>query len=89
MDENSTTVMDRRCRAAKPERIDIGTDVLVRDDIFAKEKGVTTRTLGRDDAHGAPFTYHGSIKYRPEKQYHQYMASRIQVRKPPKRRAVT
>jgi hypothetical protein len=82
----NTTVMDRRCRAAKPERIDISDDVLVRDDVLAKEKGVTTRTLGRGDSEGAPYTYIGNVKYRPEKQYHQFMASRIQVRKPPKRR---
>jgi hypothetical protein len=84
MDENST--LDRRCRTTKPERVSIGDDVLVRDDIVAKEKGVTTRTLGRDDAKGAPYTYIGNVKYRPERQYHQFMASRIQVRKPPKRR---
>jgi hypothetical protein len=84
---NTTAVMDRRCRAVKPERININDDVLVRDDVLAKEKGVTTRTLGRGDALGAPFTYIGNVKYRPEKQYHQFMASRIQLRKPPKRRA--
>jgi hypothetical protein len=85
MDEDST--LDRRCRATKPERIDIGDDVLVRDDVLAKEKGLTTRTLGRGDAIGAPYTYIGNVKYRPEKQYHEFMASRIQVRKPSKRRA--
>jgi hypothetical protein len=84
MDENST--VDPRCRAARPERIDIGDDVLVRDDILAKEKGITTRTLGRGDALGAPFTYIGNVKYRPQRAYHHFMASRIQVRKPPKRR---
>jgi hypothetical protein len=81
---NTTAVMDRRRRAAKPERIDIGDDTLVRDDILAKEKGVTTRTLGRGDSLGAPYAYIGNVKYRPERRYHQFMASRIQVRKPPK-----
>jgi hypothetical protein len=77
-DTNQTR--DRRCRETHPETIDIGTDVLIRDDIMAAKNGVTTRTQTRGDKDGAPFCYVGNVKYRPMQGYMDYMKSRIQIR---------
>ena len=74
-------------RANRPQRIDIGDDELVRNDLIAKEQGTTERTLNRDDARGAPFTYVGGVKYRPIHAYKKFLAGKIKVRgQPPKRR---
>ena len=67
----------RRLRTTKPERIDIGTDVLVRNDILAGEHGVCERTLDRGDAKGAPYTYIGGSKYRPINAYREFVAAGI------------
>lgn len=77
---DTTSTLDRRCRTVHPAEIDIGTDILVRDDIVARKYGVTTRTLGRGDAHGAPYTYIGGVKYRPGTAYAEFVKGRIQVR---------
>ena len=91
MDENNslkdTAAIDSRCRSMRPERIDIGTDVLVRNDLIAKQQGTSVRTVNRGDADGAPFIYIGAVKYRPEKGYRDYLTSCIQRRgQAPKRR---
>lgn len=67
-------------RAQRPERLTISGEEWVRNDIVAKEQGTTERTLNRGDAQGAPFTYVGGVKYRPERQYHEFLTSRIQVK---------
>ena len=56
-----------RGRLARPDRINIGEDELMRNDLIAKEQGTSERTVNRGDAHGAPFTYVGGSKYRPIK----------------------
>lgn len=66
-------------RLTRPERIDIGDDELVRNDLVARETGVSERSLNRGDANGAPFTYVAGIKYRPIKKYRQFLAAQIQV----------
>jgi len=71
-----------RGRNNRPERIDIGDDVLVRNDLIAHEEGTTERTVNRGDAHGAPFTYVGGVKYRPLRRYQAWRVSRIQQRNP-------
>jgi hypothetical protein len=79
-----TTVFRRQTR---PERINIGDDELVRNDIIAKEYGATERTINRGDVKGAPFTYVGGVKYRPLKRYREFITSQIQTRgQPPARR---
>ena len=70
----------------RPERIDIGDDHLVRNDLIAKEQGTSERTINRSDAYGAPFTYVGGVKYRPIGAYRQFLASRIQRRGQPRQR---
>jgi hypothetical protein len=67
-------------RAQRPERIDIGADTLVRNDLLAREQGVSERTLNRSDAKGAPFVLVGGVKYRPIGAYRKWLATRIQVR---------
>jgi hypothetical protein len=75
-----------RSRFARPERINIGDDELVRNDLIAKEQGTSERTLNRSDARGAPFTYVGGVKYRPVKAYRQYLAEQIHRKGQPRRR---
>ena len=55
----------RRRRALRPERIALGDDVAVRNDLVALEEGVSERTLNRGDALGAPFLMVGGVKYMP------------------------
>jgi len=74
--------MDSRCRSARPERIDIGDDELVRNDIIARDERRSERGLNRGDADGAPYTYVGAVKYRPIKRYQKFLASRIRQAQP-------
>ncbi|MGO9047202.1 MAG: hypothetical protein ACLP02_07540 [Rhodomicrobium sp.] len=89
-DTNNLTTdlkMDPRCREARPERIDIGTDILVRNDVLAREHGMTRKTIDRGDALGAPYTMVAHTKYRPLRAYQQFLANQIQIKnQPPKRR---
>ena len=73
--------LDPRCRAAHPERITIGGEVFVRNDIKAKEQGESERSLNRGDKRGAPYRFFGGIKYRPER-LHAEFVMRTVVRKP-------
>lgn len=68
----------------RPERIDIGGGgVLVRDDIFAREFGISQRTLARSDARGAPFILIGGCKYRPLAKINEFIAAQIITRGQP------
>lgn len=78
--------LDPRSREAHPERIPLGDDTLVRDDIEAKKYGTTPRTLQRGDRHGAPYIYVGGVKYRPERRFAEYLTTRIRQAKQPVRR---
>jgi hypothetical protein len=78
--------LDPRRRDRRPERINIGDDEFVRNDIIANEQGVSERTLNRDDRNGAPFALVGGVKYRPIRRYREYLAKRIQVKNQPPRR---
>ena len=74
-------------REMRPERIDIDGDVLVRNDVLAKEYGRSVRGLDREDARGAPYTHIAGIKYRPAGAYKAFLAAQIKVRgQPPKQR---
>lgn len=88
-DTTTPTVIDPRRREARPERIDIGDDVLVRDDVHARELHQTTRATARADKKGAPFVKIGSTKYRPRKRFNAWLTSQIQTLgvKPKPRRA--
>jgi hypothetical protein len=65
---------------SRPERIPLGDDVLVRNDIIASTFGSSERALNRGDAAGAPFVYVGGVKYRPERGYQDFLTSQIQRR---------
>jgi hypothetical protein len=77
-----------KLRTDRPERIPLDDgDCLVRNDIVAAEIGSSERGLNRTDADGAPFTYVGGVKYRPERGFRKYLASKVQRRgQPPKHR---
>ena len=82
MDTTTEPRLDPRRRELHPERLTIGGQVFVRNDIQAKELGVSERSVNRGDAHGAPFVFIGGVKYRPEKGYADFVLASIQVRKP-------
>jgi hypothetical protein len=84
--DTAPTPLDKRCRDAKPERLTIGGETFVRNDVVAREHGVCERTINRDDKHGAPFLLIGSVKYRPQGRYHEFLLSRIRQHKPPRGR---
>jgi hypothetical protein len=75
-------------RSARPERVDLGDDVAVRNDIIAKEQGRSERAVNSDDAQGAPFLYLSKVKYRPIRAYRLFLASKIQVRNQKRRGSV-
>ena len=77
-----------RPRSERPERILLADgDALVRNDIIAADLGSSERAMNRGDADGAPFTYIAGCKYRPERGYREYLASKVQRRgQQPKRR---
>jgi hypothetical protein len=75
-------------RVDRPERIVIGGETFVRNDILAAEMKCNVRTLNRGDPDGAPYIYLFNVKYRPLRRYHQYLLDRKVVRRgqPPERR---
>src|SRR5215470_675751 len=62
MDTTTEPRLDPRRREAHPERITVGNEVFVRNDIKAKELGESERSVNRGDRHGAPFLFIGGIK---------------------------
>ncbi len=68
--------LNKRCKAQHPERIDLGDGCeAVRNDVRAKELGISERSLNRDDAKGAPFLYVGNVKYRPCPEHPRWFAA--------------
>ena len=64
-------------------------DVLIPDAEFLKKAGgVTARTGNNWDKEGCPYTHIGGLKYRPEREGFDWIASRIK-RRNPKRAAAT
>jgi hypothetical protein len=88
MHSSSDKPLDKRRRKARPERITIGGELLVRNDIRAKSLSMSERSLNRGDARGAPYVFLGGIKYRPVERHDAFILSGIQTRKPvpPRRR---
>jgi len=82
MDTNEQP-LDPRRREAHPERITLGGEELLRNDVQASELGCSERSIDREDKRGAPFIFIGGIKYRPARRFAEFMLGRIQVRKPP------
>jgi hypothetical protein len=73
--------LDPRRREAHPERIFVGDEVFIRNDVKAKEQGESERSLNRGDKLGAPFRFFGGVKYRPERRYAEFIINSIQVRR--------
>jgi hypothetical protein len=70
-------------REKRPERLLIGDDELVRNDLVAKELAINERTLNRGDRKGAPFIKIGGVKYRPIRAYHEFLAAHIERKNQP------
>ena len=87
MDTNEQP-LDPRRREAHPERITVGGEVFIRNDVLAREQGESERSLNRGDARGAPYRFFGGIKYRPLRLHAEFVMSSVQVRQPqPHKRA--
>jgi hypothetical protein len=80
MDTNERP-LDPRRREAHPERITVGGEVFIRNDILAREQGESERSLNRGDAHGSPYRFFGGVKYRPERLHAEFVMRTIQIRK--------
>jgi hypothetical protein len=76
------TKLDKRRKAAHPERITVGHVVFERNDVRAAHLGVSERTLNRDDRDGAPYRLFGNVKYRPVEQHNAFILTGIRQDKP-------
>jgi hypothetical protein len=74
--------LDRRCREAHPERIEVGGKTLERNDVVAKRYGESERSANRRDRLGAPYIYISNIKYRPQPDYDNFVLSSAIERHP-------
>jgi hypothetical protein len=77
--------LDKRRREARPERITIGGEVFVRNDIRARDLSMSERTINRGDAQGAPYLMIAGCKYRPVDRHDAFILSGIHARKPARR----
>lgn len=73
--------LDPRRREAHPERINVGGEIFVRNDVLAREQGESERSLNLGKR-GAPFRFFGGVKYRPQRLHAEFVMSTVQVRKP-------
>jgi hypothetical protein len=74
--------LDPRRREAHPERLEIGGETFIRNDLLAAELGISERSVNRGDRDGAPYVFIGGVKYRPKKRYHDFVLNSIQEHKP-------
>jgi len=72
-----------------PPRIEVGDDVLIPDAEFCTVAlgGISRRTARRYEADGLPYAIIGGKKFRPLNAGRKWLASRITVRRPQRRRA--
>jgi len=83
MDTPPEQRLDPRRREAHPERITVGNEVFIRNDIKAKGQRESERSLNRSDKDGAPYRFFGGVKYRPERLHAEFIMRTIEIRKPP------
>jgi hypothetical protein len=86
MDTTTGPRLDPRRRELKPERITVGGEVFIRNDILAREQGESERSLNRGDARGAPYRFFGGVKYRPERLHAEFIMRTIEIRQPQPRK---
>jgi hypothetical protein len=81
--------LDKRNREMRPERIEVGDEVLERNDIIAKRFGESVRAFNKRDRDGAPYLFVAGTKYRPVGAFNAYIKNSVRRQKPlqqPKRR---
>ena len=83
LDTSATRRPKRLFRTERPERLLIGGEQMVRNDVVAREEGACERTINRLDSLGAPYIYIGGVKYRPIERCHKFMLAQIKVRNQP------
>jgi hypothetical protein len=73
--------------APPPDRIEIGDEEFVRDEVFCDEvlAGCTRKTAKRYEAEGLPFLWIAGIKYRPLNEGKRWLTARV-VRKQARKR---
>jgi hypothetical protein len=81
-----TTAHKDRHRDARPERIIVGDEVFIRNDVLAREHAISERTLNRSDKDGAPYRFFAGVKYRPERRYSEFVLRGIVEKRPERRR---
>ena len=81
MDTSPEQRLDPRRRELHPERITIGGETFIRNDVLAKQLGESERSLNRNDQHGAPYRFFGGCKYRPEALFTKFVMNSIQTLK--------
>jgi hypothetical protein len=69
-------------RDVRPERIVIGNETMIRNDVVARDQGRSERGLNREDRLGAPFLLIGGVKYRPMERYEQFKLTQIRAARP-------
>jgi hypothetical protein len=72
--------IDKRCKEAHPERIEVGGKILERNDVAAKRWGESERSTNRRDRQGAPYIMIANIKYRPQPDYDNFRLESITKR---------
>src|SRR5215813_11986052 len=77
--------LDPRQRELKPERIVVGDEVFIRNDVLARSLGESERSLNRADRLGAPYRFFGGVKSRPERLPADFVMRTVPVRKPPEK----
>jgi hypothetical protein len=82
MDTTTEPRLDPRRREAHPERIVVGDEVFIRNDVLAREQGESERSLNRGDKRGAPYRFFGGVKYRPWRLHAEFVMNSVQVHKP-------
>jgi hypothetical protein len=85
MYSSSDKPLDKRRREARPERVTIGGELLVRNDIRARDLNMSERTINRGDAQGAPYLMIAGCKYRPVERHDAFILAGIQQHKPARR----
>ena len=78
--------LDVRRREMKPARIVIGGKAYLRNDVQAEAAGESVKTQDKRDALGAPYCFFGGVKYRPEKEYGEFIAAQIRTKNQPPQR---
>jgi hypothetical protein len=69
----------RSFRSERPERLVLGGEEMVRNDVLANDLHTSVHAIDSGDRDGAPYIKLFGIKYRPLRLYHEYLLRQIRV----------